>query len=353
MELAVLLILLTFPLPLSPVQIEGLVVNGGFETGDLSSWTVYVPTVETCGRGSGLTGCWWIGGMIFTSGVVSPAFEGSHMLRIRSDSGSSSYREGLMEVFQDLSSLRVPSWYQTTLQFYANVKRPDISTCPDCYGSAVIQVFLSNGTRSTAVGRTWGTGETGGPGTGSFAAQTIVNGALNVVDISAELPADVKNPHNNYVFTELNIFAHSKHSGHEGFGVPSYTEADWDAIRITAIPPVREVGIDIKPSSFPNSINSESRGKIPVAILSSEAFDAPSQVNATSLTFGKTGDEQSLAFCRGSEDVNGDGLLDLVCHFYTQRTSFQSGDPVGILRGKLLDGTRIEGQDSVRIVMGS
>jgi hypothetical protein len=34
------------------------------------------------------------------------------------------------------------------------------------------------------------------------------------------------------------------------------------------------------------------------------------------LTFGRTGKEQSLAFCNtGGEDVNGDGLSDLVLSF--------------------------------------
>lgn len=119
-------------------------------------------------------------------------------------------------------------------------------------------------------------------------------------------------------------------------------------------PPVTlEVSIDIKPGSFPNSINVRSSGTIPVAILSGPTLDSPSQVDTSSLTFGRTGDENSLAFCSPSpEDVNGDGLLDLVCHFTTSKTGFQSGDTQGVLRGQLIDGTPIEGRDSVRIVTG-
>lgn len=37
---------------------------------------------------------------------------------------------------------------------------------------------------------------------------------------------------------------------------------------------VREVTIDVKPGSFPNSINLASAGSVPLAILSSEGFDA-------------------------------------------------------------------------------
>jgi len=119
---------------------------------------------------------------------------------------------------------------------------------------------------------------------------------------------------------------------------------------VTAAPPI-PVEIDIKPGSYPNSINPKSKGNIPVAILSSSTFDAPSQVDKTSLTFGRTGDEESLAFCNPSgEDVNGDGLLDLVCHFETEKTGFQHGDTQGVLKGKTMDGTPIKGTDYVKIV---
>ena len=110
--------------------------------------------------------------------------------------------------------------------------------------------------------------------------------------------------------------------------------------------------IDIKPGSFPNSINPGNEGSIPVAILSNPTFDAPSRVDQTNLLFGRTGDEDSLDFCSGAEDVNGDGLLDLVCHFTTGLTGFQKGDTQGILKAYTTDLSPvfILGRDSVRIV---
>ena len=131
------------------------------------------------------------------------------------------------------------------------------------------------------------------------------------------------------------------------------------------------VSIDIKPDSFPNSINPKSHGVIPVAILSKPDFNAPIIVNTTSLTFGRTGDEQSLAFCGEesddenesedlnddesddkdeSEDVNDDGLPDLICHFTTQLAGFHSGDMEGVLKGRTVTSTPIVGKDSVRIL---
>jgi hypothetical protein len=92
-------------------------------------------------------------------------------------------------------------------------------------------------------------------------------------------------------------------------------------------------------------------GKIPVAIISSQNFHAVDMINQASLTFGPTGDELSLAFCNPyGEDINSDGILDLVCHFYTIDTGFQSGDTAGILKGKTVGGSPVEGVDSVRII---
>ncbi len=117
------------------------------------------------------------------------------------------------------------------------------------------------------------------------------------------------------------------------------------------LPTVLSVGIDIKPGGVPNSINPAGHGTIPVAVLSTADFNAPAVVDPTSLTFGRTGAEASLAFCNGTpEDVNGDGLPDLMCHFSTEGTGFQAGDTQGILRGKTLDGRAFEGADSVRII---
>ena len=139
-------------------------------------------------------------------------------------------------------------------------------------------------------------------------------------------------------------------------GVDTDTAADWVisdfflGLANTPTPGVLEELIDIKPGSCPNSINPKSRGTIPVAILSTD-FDAPSEVDQSSLTFGRAGDEDSLALCtKSAEDVNGDGLLDQVCHFNTQDTGFRCGDTEGILRGQTVDGVPIEGRDSVRIV---
>jgi hypothetical protein len=111
------------------------------------------------------------------------------------------------------------------------------------------------------------------------------------------------------------------------------------------------VAIDVKPGSDPPRINPRSNGTTPVAILSSSTFDAPAQVDQSTLTFGSTGNEPSLSFCSGAEDVNADGMADLVCHFTTNLTGFQSsGSTNATLKGKTITGIPIQGTDTVVII---
>jgi hypothetical protein len=114
-------------------------------------------------------------------------------------------------------------------------------------------------------------------------------------------------------------------------------------------PPHFEVMIDIRPGAGENPINPTSHGRIPVAILSTENLAAPVDINRESLTFGRTGEEESLVFCHVA-DVNADPLVDLVCHFDTQTAGFQPGDTSGLLAGETFSGVPIRGMDSVRIV---
>ena len=101
--------------------------------------------------------------------------------------------------------------------------------------------------------------------------------------------------------------------------------------------------------NVPNKINVKNNGKIPVKIFSSPELDVQS-IDHASLTFGATGDEQSLASCNYGEDFNEDGLADLMCHFYKRLTGFETaGYADSILKGQTIDGLLIEGSDLVKI----
>lgn len=113
------------------------------------------------------------------------------------------------------------------------------------------------------------------------------------------------------------------------------------------------IAIDIIPGVAPNVIRLKTDPKemapIRVAILSAPGFKPVQEINQASISFGPTGDERSLSFCTADE-VNGDGVPDLVCHFEIQPTGFRAGHTEGILRVMTVDRIRLEGRGAVQIV---
>ena len=121
---------------------------------------------------------------------------------------------------------------------------------------------------------------------------------------------------------------------------------EWALLTLQKVVPPMEVEIDIKPGSFPNSINPNSKGIIPVAILTTADFDATT-VDAETVRFGPAGAE---ATHWALKDVDKDGDIDMILHFRTQNTGIKAGDTEAELTGKTIDGTGIHGSDSVRTV---
>jgi hypothetical protein len=117
--------------------------------------------------------------------------------------------------------------------------------------------------------------------------------------------------------------------------------------KVLAIP----VAIDIKPGSFPNSINLGSNGTVPVAILSSSSFDAatidPSTVVLAGAAVNLRGRGTPMA---SVEDINADGFDDLVVHVSTEALQLAETDTEAVLMGKTFSGVPVVGTDSVRIV---
>ena len=104
------------------------------------------------------------------------------------------------------------------------------------------------------------------------------------------------------------------------------------------------VEIDIKPGSDPNSINLNSKGVVPVAVLTTDDFDASTVDPDTVVFAGATPVRWTL------EDVDGDGDLDMLFHFKVQELDLTWASTEATLTGNTLGGQPISGTDTVRIV---
>jgi hypothetical protein len=101
--------------------------------------------------------------------------------------------------------------------------------------------------------------------------------------------------------------------------------------------------VDAKPGSNPNCVNPESNGVLSVAVLGTTSFSVYS-IAPGSVTFG------GASPLRWSyEDVNSDGITDLVLKYTTSDISIPSLDAQGCavvpLSGTLTNGTSISGGD--------
>jgi hypothetical protein len=117
-----------------------------------------------------------------------------------------------------------------------------------------------------------------------------------------------------------------------------------DELIFTPVLAAIQVPIDIKPGSDPNSINLKSNDVVPVAILSTIAFEA-TVVDPDTVLFA-----DAFPVKWTMEDVNQDGEMDLLLHLRTQDLNLAQDSTEATLTGETMDGTPIEGTDSVNIV---
>lgn len=122
------------------------------------------------------------------------------------------------------------------------------------------------------------------------------------------------------------------------------------AFQLNAIPSYTAVSIDIKPGSDPNAINLGSAGVVPVAILTTPTFNATTvNPDTISLAGARVKMVGNKYLCH-QEDVNSDGLIDLVCQIKTAEFVIEPGESIAVLEAQTFDGTPIRGEDTVRIV---
>jgi len=114
---------------------------------------------------------------------------------------------------------------------------------------------------------------------------------------------------------------------------------------LVALPAI-EIEIDIEPGCWPNSINLRNQGVIAVAVLSTEEFDAPL------VGKGRFGPALATIIHESGhiEDVNLDGLPDLVLHYATGESGIVCGDESAEFRATNEFGLALVGTDAVSTV---
>jgi hypothetical protein len=135
----------------------------------------------------------------------------------------------------------------------------------------------------------------------------------------------------------------------------------WSNIAINLQPPpsdgLEKITIDIKPGGNPNNINLKSKGVVPVAVLTTNVFDA-STVDPNTVTFAGAEPVRWTL-----DDVDDDGDKDMLFHFKTQDLNLgesiteaaevtETTETTLTLTGKKTDLKVIQGTDTVRIVRG-
>ncbi len=115
------------------------------------------------------------------------------------------------------------------------------------------------------------------------------------------------------------------------------------------------VQILIEPGEDPRppTLEIEPGALFDVAILSSSTFNALTMVDRTSLTFGRTGHEASIAYCYDADkEGEGVGMHALICRFSIQQAGFHPGDTLGVMMGRTVTGAPFTATDSIRIAVG-
>lgn len=288
---------LTIGLPSIVAASPGNLVNSGFETGDLTGWT----------KGTVVD----FADVVTADSYASP-YQGNYMVRL----GTPCYTGqpiGPNEIYQVFTAV------DSTLTFNYNIFTYDYAGW-DRFGYEL---------------RAMDTGEVI-----AFHSQTAWGQGTALKSTGwQEVNLDVS----NYIGRPLRLLIICGGTGDHLFTTWAY---------IDGLPYI-EVEIDIKPGSDPNSINPDSRGVIPVAILTtSTAVGEPVTFDATTVdpaTVG-FGPAKVGAVHFALEDVDGDGDIDVILHFKAQETGIQAGDTEVTLTGTTDDGIPIQGTDTVNTV---
>jgi len=136
-------------------------------------------------------------------------------------------------------------------------------------------------------------------------------------------------------------------------GIDLAVENSWSIDNPTRLdPPTMICAIDIYPGHYPNGYNPRSFGAMDVALLGSSEFNVM-DADFNSLRFGPYEAEpihdltDPITHLRHLRDVNFDGHVDLVMHYWNWATGIACGDTSASLIGNTLSCQPFSGSDSV------
>ena len=173
-------------------------------------------------------------------------------------------------------------------------------------------------------------------GEGPLTVQAIMNNIFQT-DVTLDAPED-----DVFAEAEGDLFPHDP--GERLFEFDLAIDPDDGEITVNICLPVE---IDIKPGNAKNVINYKSKGVVWVAILSTDNFDAVSEVDSDTVKLGGASVEKT-----SSQDVNNDGIDDLKLKVRVKDIGLTKDTVTVDLTGSTNAGMCIEGSDAVTIVPG-
>lgn len=306
MKKLILLASIFFVLSFSTVVGASPVPNAGFETGDLSNWTTY------CSGASGGCNDWSVD--------VDQAY---------AYSGQYGARLYIARLGHWGGAILLSEWFTDTSENYT-IPMKLVGGATAFYSGLIVNIYDSQGYvqyRGNTQGSVfcW-------PNQAACEYFTLTTGVW--VEYMFNFQQDYQDKYGRHPDNSRRVL------------IDAYQDDDFVEVYVddVFVKPVISVDIDVKPGSFPNAINLNFNGRIPVAILTTDSFDA-TMVDPSTVEF-----EGAEAEHWAIEDVDGDGDDDMILHFKRQEVDVGCGDTEASLTGQTLDGTEISGTDSVKTV---
>ena len=174
-------------------------------------------------------------------------------------------------------------------------------------------------------------------------------------DLLVVIPDSITSPSNGTaVLNDDDTVTYTPEPGFNGTDSFTYEASDGkggtDTATVTVTvgggegPLILIVDIDIKPCDDHNRINLDSKGLVPVAVLTTDDFDAATVDPAMVEFAGAAPVSWKL------RDVNDDGNDDMIFNFRTQDLDLDQDSTEATLTGQTTQGVLIEGSDEVQIV---